>query len=55
MNVTLALNVVAVIATGAAVALVSAYALTALGLAFAAGVAVTVSSRYAFAVASEDS
>jgi hypothetical protein len=55
MNVTLLLNVAAIVSAGASVALVSAYALTALALAFAAGVAVTISSRYAFAVARKGS
>jgi len=53
INITLVLNVIAVFTASASVALVNTYALTSLALAFMAGVAVTVSSRYAFGVASE--
>lgn len=52
LNFTLVLNVVAVFAASASVALVDAFALAALILAFVAGVAVTVSSHYAFGVSS---
>ena len=53
LNLTLILNVVAVFAASTAVALVDTYGLTACALAFAAGIAVTISSRYAFGVTPE--
>lgn len=53
LNLTLIVNVGAVLLTAAATHAVAQYPLAALGMAFAAGVAVTVSSRYAFHVSTD--
>lgn len=53
INITLVLNIVAIVATGTAVSIVHVWPLVSLVLAFVAGVIVTLSSRYAFGVAPE--
>ena len=50
VNLTLALNVVTVLCGGVATAVVAEHPLIALGLAFVAGVGVTISSQYSVSV-----